>query len=92
MKKAISLCVDGADIYTICQTVDQFTEDELKKVFNGKKTKKTERGIAFPTCVSVNNIVGHYSPLATESVPLKEGDVVKIITGAHLDGYAANTA
>jgi len=92
MKKAISLCVDGADIYTICQTVDLFTEEELKKVFNGKKTKKTERGISFPTCVSVNNIVGHYSPLQSESVPLKDGDVVKIITGAHLDGYAANTA
>ena len=44
-----------------------------------------ERGIAFPTCVSVNHIVGHYSPLADESTALKEGDVVKII-------YAANTA
>ena len=51
-----------------------------------------ERGIAFPTCVSVNHIVGHYSPLADESTALKEGDVVKIICGAHIDGYAANTA
>jgi methionine aminopeptidase len=51
-----------------------------------------ERGIAFPTCVSVNHIVGHYSPLADESTTLKEGDVVKIICGSHIDGYAANTA
>jgi len=92
MKKAISLAVVGADIYTVCQTVDAFIEDEVKKVFNSKKTKKLERGIAFPTCISVNHIVGHYSPLVDESVQLKEGDVAKIICGAHIDGYASNTA
>lgn len=67
MKKAISLAVVGADIYAVCQTVDAFIEDEVKKVFNSKKTKKLERGIAFPTCISVNHIVGHYSPLVDES-------------------------
>jgi methionine aminopeptidase len=68
MKKARSLSVVGADIYAVCQTVDAFIEDEVKKVFNGKKAKKLERGIAFPTCISVNHVVGHYSPLADESV------------------------
>ena len=91
MKKAISLAVVGADIYTVCQTVDAFIEDEVKKVFNSKKTKKLERGIAFPACISVNHVVGHYSPLADESTQLKEGDVAKIICGAHIDGYASNT-
>lgn len=67
LKKAISLCIVGADIYNICQSIDAFIEEELKKVYNGKKAKKVERGIAFPTCVSVNNVVGHYSPLADES-------------------------
>ena len=61
-------------------------------MFNSKKTKKLERGIAFPTCISVDHIVGHFSPLADESVKLKEGDVAKIICGAHIDGYASNTA
>ena len=92
MKKAISLAVVGADIYTVCQTVDAFIEDEVKKVFNSKKTKKLERGIAFPTCISVNHVVGHYSPLVDESTLLKDGDVAKIICGAHIDGYASNTA
>ena len=68
LKKAISLAIVGADIYTVAQTVDALIEDEVKKVFNSKKTKKLERGIAFPTCISVNNVVGHYSPLADESV------------------------
>lgn len=45
-------------------------EEELKKVFTNKKSKKLERGIAFPTCISVNNIMGHYSPLSDESTQL----------------------
>jgi len=92
MKKAVALCVPGADIYTICQEVDNFIEAESKNVFNGKKAKKLERGSAFPTCISVNHIVGHYSPLADESTQLKDGDLAKIICGAHIDGFAANTA
>ena len=44
-----------------------------------------EKGIAFPTCLSVNEICGHYSPLVSdanekekESATLKQGDVVKM--------------
>ena len=82
----------SADIYTICQTVDGIIETECRKVFNSKKTKNLERGIAFPCCISVNHVVGHYSPLADESTLLQEGDVAKIICGAHIDGFAANAA
>lgn len=36
-------------------------------------------GIAFPTCVSVNNCVCHYSPLKSDpDVILKDGDLVKM--------------
>jgi curved DNA binding protein len=92
MKKAIELCVVDADIYAVCQAVDAYIESELLKIYNAKKTKNLERGIAFPTCISVNHFVGHFSPLADESFKLKDGDVAKIICGAQLDGYAANTA
>ena len=67
LAKAAELAIPDADIYTICQTVDAFIEDEVKKVFASKKSKKLERGIAFPTCISVNHIMGHYSPLEDES-------------------------
>lgn len=40
--------------------------------------KKIERGIAFPTCISVNNTVCHFSPLASDETVLAEGDVVKM--------------
>jgi len=92
MKHAISLCKPGADVYTVCQAVDEFVNLELTKVYNGKKTKKTDRGIAMPCCISLNNVVGHFSPLADESVALKDGDLAKIECGAHIDGFAANTA
>jgi len=90
LEKAISLCVDGADISTICGTVDNFITEELQKTFSNKKSKKLERGIAFPTCVSVNEICGNYSPCPDDSLKLKNEDVVKIELGAHIDGYAAN--
>ena len=51
---AKELAVPGADIYTICQAADEFIEAELKKTFSSKKSKNLERGIAFPTCISVN--------------------------------------
>lgn len=36
-------------------------------------------GIAFPTCVSVNNCVCHFSPLKSDpDVTLKDGDLVKM--------------
>jgi curved DNA binding protein len=90
--KVFSLCVPGADIYKVCQEGDAFIEEELKKIFNNKKSKKLERGIAFPTCISVNNICGHFSPMSDESVLLQEGDVAKIDLGAHLDGFIAQAA
>lgn len=67
-------------------------DEELRKIFNNKKSKKLERGIAFPTCISVNNIMGHFSPMSDESVQLKEGDVAKIDLGCHLDGFVAQAA
>ena len=85
--KVIALAVPGADIYTICTEGDKFMEEELKKVFNNKKAKKLERGIAFPTSISVNHIFGHYSPMSDESSKLEEGDIAKIDLGCHIDGF-----
>lgn len=92
LAKAVELAVPGADISTICATVDAMIEEEVKKTFASKKSKHLERGIAFPCCISVNNIMGHYSPLVDESSVLQEGDVAKIICGSHFDGYASNAA
>lgn len=40
--------------------------------------KKIERGVAFPTCISVNNTICHFSPLASDETVLEEGDMIKM--------------
>ena len=92
LAKVISLCVVNADTNKVCQEGDLFIEEELKKIFNNKKSKKLERGSAFPTCVSINNVCGHYSPMLEESLSFNEGDLVKIDLGVHLDGFIAQVA
>jgi methionine aminopeptidase len=43
--------------------------------------------------VSVNNCICHYSPLNSEAdTQLKDGDVVKLDMGAHIDGFIAVVA
>lgn len=58
-----------------------------------KKEKEIKKGIAFPTCLSVNNCICHFSPTKNDpDYELKEGDVVKIDLGAHIDGFIAVAA
>lgn len=54
----------------------------------------TQKGAnpAFPCNVSLNQVAAHYSPPADDDSEIKEGDLVKIDIGAHLDGYIADTA
>jgi methionine aminopeptidase len=41
-------------------------------------------GLAFPTCVSINDCVCHQSPLASDKeIVLREGDLVKVYASAH---------
>lgn len=47
---------------------------------------------AFPCNVSLNQIAAHYSPPAGDTTVIKEGDIVKVDLGAHVDGYIADTA
>jgi methionyl aminopeptidase len=47
---------------------------------------------AFPCNISINEITAHYtSPPGDESI-IKDGDLVKIDLGAHVDGYIADSA
>ncbi|XP_075590249.1 proliferation-associated protein 2G4 [Dermatophagoides farinae] len=91
LQQVLDKCVAGASIIDICEFGDNQINEETKKVF--KKEKEIKKGIAFPTCVSVNNCVCHYSPLKSDPiVTLKDGDMVKVDLGAHIDGYMALAA
>lgn len=76
----------GSKIYELCLWADGQIYDELSKIYNKKPTFK---GLAFPTTVSVNEICGYVAPLQEDSVAIKEGDLVKVELGAHVDGFAA---
>jgi len=93
LAKVVEACVAEAEITDLCDLGDKMLEEETGKLYNKKdKGKKIEKGIAFPTCISVNEILGHFSPLKGEGRQLKAGDVVKIDMACHLDGFIAGAA
>ena len=65
----------------LCSFGDALIERLVAPLYKTKKS--VEKGIAFPTCISVNSCVAHYSPLESEDkVLLKDGDVVKMCVSA----------
>lgn len=86
LKVVVAECKVGAKLVHIANKGDALIEELASKVFKGKKIDK---GIAFPTCLSVNSVVGHYCPAADDATVLAEGDCVKIDLGAHIDGWIA---
>jgi len=88
LRKIIEASTAGSTVCSLCQLGDKLILEETSKVF--KKEKAMKKGIAFPTCISVNNCVCHFSPLLSEAaVVLKDGDIVKIDLGVHIDGFIA---
>ena len=75
LEKVIEKCQTGANIVDICRFGDNLIESEVAKVY---AKGKFEKGIAFPVCISVNEICGHVSPLASEPRELAAGDVAKM--------------
>jgi len=85
----IEACAEDADIGELCEMGDKLMEAETGKLYNkkDKEGNKIPKGVAFPTCVTVNELVGCYSPFKGESTKLKAGDVAKLDVGCHLDGF-----
>lgn len=79
VKLVLSKVQDGVKIVDLCQAGDQLVLDRTGNIFNKAKGKtKVSKGLAFPTCISVNHTVGHFSPLVNNDAALKAGDVVKV--------------
>ena len=47
---------------------------------------------AFPVNIGINEIAAHYTPSIDDQTVLKEGDMVKIDIGLHVDGYISDNA
>uniref|UniRef100_A0A5K3EM14 Peptidase_M24 domain-containing protein n=1 Tax=Mesocestoides corti TaxID=53468 RepID=A0A5K3EM14_MESCO len=90
LKELVSKCVPGAKIIELCEYGDKRIVEETGKLF--KKEKEMKKGVAFPTTISVNNIICNYSPIAGEENAVEElnhDDLVKIDLGAHVDGFSS---
>ncbi|KAI3676280.1 hypothetical protein L1987_85885 [Smallanthus sonchifolius] len=88
LQLVLSECKPKAKIVDICEKGDSYIREQTGSMYKNVK-KKIERGVAFPTCLSVNNTVCHFSPLASDETVLEEGDILKIDMGCHIDGFIA---
>ncbi|KAK5168645.1 uncharacterized protein LTR77_005954 [Saxophila tyrrhenica] len=83
-------CVEGAKVLEICQRGDKLLEDEIAKVYKGKKIAK---GISNPCTISPSTYVTPYTPLVSDAeeagTTLKANEPVKIQLGAQIDGFGA---
>jgi len=86
LEKATEASVAGAAIHQICSVGDDVVSEELAKVYN---RGQVEKGPAFPTCVSPNNIVAYNSPGAENATTAAKGDLLKICCGVQVDGMIA---
>lgn len=91
LQLVVSECKPKVKVVDLCEKGDAFIREQTGNVYKNVK-KKIERGVAFPTCVSVNNTVCHFSPLASDETVLEESDIVKIDMGCHIDGFIAVVA
>lgn len=96
LKKLVEAAVEGANVLALCEEGDKLIEAGTGAVYNkGTKGVKIPKGLAFPTSLSVNNCVAHFTPLPSDplaTTTLAKDDVVKIHLGAHIDGFAAVAA
>jgi methionyl aminopeptidase len=84
----------------ICQEAKDLARTQLKpdvKVLdlaeNIEKLIRDKGGEpAFPVNISINDIAAHYTPDINDTLTLKEGDLVKVDIGVHIDGYIGDTA
>jgi len=81
-------CTEGAVIVELCEKGDKVLEEEIGKVFKGKKIAK---GISHPTTISPSSYITPYTPLKSDveeaKTALKAGEIVKIQLGAQIDGF-----
>jgi len=84
LSEVLKECVPGKLIVDVCAFGDKLILDAVSSIY----TKgKIEKGVAFPTCISLNHCVGHFSPLAGDTTILNEGDLAKVELGVQIDGF-----
>jgi curved DNA binding protein len=80
----------GAKIVELCQKGDKLIEEEVAKVYRGKKVTK---GFSHPTTISPSSFITPYTPLTSDeneaATEIKAGEAIKIQLGAQIDGFGS---
>jgi len=91
LKEVVEKCTPGASAREVCEFGDNRVTEETAKVF--KKEKHMKKGTSFPTCLSINNCICHFSPLKSDpDQTIQDGDLIKVDVGCHVDGFIAVVA
>ncbi len=69
----------GLTLFEICESVEA-------------QIRRLNAEPAFPVNTSLNEVAAHYTAEPNDTTLVKEGDVLKIDIGVHIDGYIADTA
>ena len=69
----------GSTLFEICESVEA-------------QIRSMDGQPAFPVNTSLNEVAAHYTAEPNDATVVKEGDVLKIDIGVHVDGYIADTA
>ncbi|KAF7454878.1 curved DNA-binding protein [Pyrenophora tritici-repentis] len=90
LKEVSGWIAADASIVELCERGDKLLEEEVSKVYKGKKVPK---GVGHCTTISPSAYITPYTPLKTDAeeaaTTLKDGEVVKIQLGAQIDGFCA---
>jgi methionyl aminopeptidase len=73
--------------------IANFIETEIKSQTNFNIDNPIEKGIGFPTGLSINNLAAHYTPNYNElDILFKESDIIKIDYGVQFNGTIIDSA
>ena len=67
-------------------------ENKIIELTCHEPKKPTQQGIAFPTGLSINNCVAHWTPSIDSKQILMKNDVIKIDYGVHFNGSIIDSA
>lgn len=85
LEHLISLIKPGINVSELCSIGDIKIIEEVNKVYKNISHK----GVAFPTCISINNVAGYYCPIKNNNIIINDKDLVKIELAVHIDGFPA---
>jgi methionyl aminopeptidase len=79
---------EGIKYVNIVKIIETKIAEEINKL----NEPQLNNGIAFPTGISVNSVAAHFTPTYKDDSVLRQGDVMKIDYGVHIDGCIVDSA